>query len=378
MARFIYVGPTKAGQSVFKNSPGFGKVVVEEEKQDINIFRLGEDGHSLIAAGSFDPGCHTNWLAYHPSNGHLYAVGGGKVHALKVAADGSLSAVSSADALGASAYLELSADGKWALVANFGSGSIAVLPILSDGKLSEATDSKMHTMVPNPALADRQDACHPHQIRLDKANKWALVCDLGADRVWVYAFDAVRGSLVGASNSSRHLALPEGAGPRHLDFHPNGRWVYVLCELNGNLVVCDWDAEAGSLTPKQSIYVLPEGVACSRANHSGSAHVLVSPDGRMVYATTRTDNQVVVFRADAATGCLEKAQSVPSCGICPRNFHLDYTSAEPRLRVGNQDSQNLVTYAIDPSSGLLAEPPEVLKLDGFCPAIITGPISPVV
>jgi 6-phosphogluconolactonase (cycloisomerase 2 family) len=78
--------------------------------------------------------------------------------------------------------------------------------------------------------------------------------------------------------------LPEGAGCRHLDFHPNGKWVYVLCELDGNVVLCDWDTDAGVLSPRQSIYALPDGVVCSRAHHSGCSHILVSPDGANVYA----------------------------------------------------------------------------------------------
>uniref|UniRef100_A0A7S4VAR3 6-phosphogluconolactonase n=1 Tax=Alexandrium monilatum TaxID=311494 RepID=A0A7S4VAR3_9DINO len=372
---FVYVGSSTAGQAAVKDSPGFGKVTRKEERQGVCIFRTGLDG-TLEPAGFFALGSHCGWLAPHPSNGHLYGVGGGKVHALKVTADGALTSASSADSIGNCHYLEISRDGRWVLVVSYSGGTVAVLPIHADGHLGEATDSKLHGMTPKPALADRQEACHPHQIRLDpQTGRWALVCDLGADCVWVYAFDPGRGALVGAANSRRHLVLPEGAGPRHLDFHPQKPWVYVLCELDGNVVVCDWDDKEGRLSPKQSIYVMAAGAACSRAHHSGTAHILVSADGHTVYASSRTDNQIVVFQVDTTTGMLSKIQSVPSGGICPRNFHLDYSSEQPRMRITNQDSQNLVVYAINSSDGTLREPPvSILELDGVCPQVIAGPV----
>jgi 6-phosphogluconolactonase len=104
-------------------------------------------------------------------------------------------------------------------------GTVAVWPVSPvDGSLGECTDTKKQSSTFNPALADRQEAAHAHQVLLDTTEAWALVCDLGTDTVYVYAFDSDRGSLTGASNASRHLRLPEGSGPRHLSFHPSGKW----------------------------------------------------------------------------------------------------------------------------------------------------------
>jgi len=389
-ACFVYVGSADAGQAKIKNSPGFGKVVVDRTRQGILIFRVGDDGHSLLPVGMLELPFHVGWLARHPMNGFLYAVGGGHLHAVAVAADGSLSLFSSAGTVGEACYLELSQDGRWALVASYSDSTTAVLPIRPDGGVGDATDSKHHSVSLNPALADRQEKCHPHQIVLDPTGRWALSCDLGADCIWVFAFDSEHGALVGASSSHRHLKLPEGAGPRHLHFHPNGRWVYVLCELDGNMVVCDWSATKGQLSLKQTLYILPEGVACSRAPHSGNAHVLVADDGCAVYATGRTANEVIVFHIEEATGQLTKVQTVSTGGICPRNFHLHYpTAAEARvkmprtgkpcrmvrLRVANQDSQNIATFLIQ-RDGTLVTPPDIQRLDGVCPQVIIGPITP--
>ena len=205
------------------------------EKTAIAILKYASGGPVL--SGMHPMSSHVGWLARHPTNGHLYAACAGRLISLRIAQDGSLRETSSADALGNPAHFELSSDGAWVLVANYAESNVVVLPILPDGTVGDAVDSKHHALsAPNPALRDRQESSHPHQVRLDpRGEKWALVPDLGADRVWVYGFDAARGSLLGASNSTRHLVLPAGAGPRHLDFHPNGRWVYVLCELDGKV-----------------------------------------------------------------------------------------------------------------------------------------------
>ena len=207
----------------------------ERENTAIAILKYASGGPVL--SGMHPMSSHVGWLARHPTNGHLYAACAGRLVSLQIAQDGSLRETGSADALGNPAHFELSSDGAWVLVANYAESNVVVLPILPDGTVGDAVDSKHHALsAPNPALRDRQESSHPHQVRLDpRGEKWALVPDLGADRVWVYGFDAARGSLIGASNSMRHLVLPAGAGPRHLDFHPNGRWVYVLCELDGKV-----------------------------------------------------------------------------------------------------------------------------------------------
>ena len=221
---FCYIGSSGPGQSVTADSPGYGKVTVDESKTGIVIASLGEDGE-LTPAGMVELDSHVGWLTQHPTNGHLYCVAGSNVLGMKIGADGSLSApFTSADAAGGSAYLDLTKDGKWALSASYGGSLLSILPIADDGTVGAPTDVLHHDVPLNPALADRQEACHPHQVRVDLTQQWALVPDLGASRVWIYGLPGgPDGKFVRDQSSDAHLILPEGAGPRHLDFHPNGK-----------------------------------------------------------------------------------------------------------------------------------------------------------
>eukprot|EP01046_Picozoa_sp_COSAG06_P054045 COSAG06_NODE_9507_length_1884_cov_1.657143_2_plen_358_part_00 len=220
---FCYIGSSGPGQAVTADSPGFGKVTVDESKTGIVVARLGEDGE-LTPAGMVELDSHVGWLTQHPTNGHLYCVAGSNVLGMKIGEDGSLSApFTSADAAGGSAYLDLTKDGKWALSASYGGSLLSILPIADDGTVGAPTDVLHHDVPLNPALADRQEACHPHQVRVDLTQQWALVPDLGASRVWIYGLPGPDGKFVRDQRSDAHLILPEGAGPRHLDFHPNGK-----------------------------------------------------------------------------------------------------------------------------------------------------------
>mmetsp|Transcript_16035 Transcript_16035/g.31344 ORF Transcript_16035/g.31344 Transcript_16035/m.31344 type:complete len:233 (+) Transcript_16035:77-775(+) len=219
---FVLVGSSSPGQTVVTDSPIYGKVP-RPEQEEKGILVLSGEGLELQTVGFFPLGAHVGWICQHPTNGRFYAAGGGKVHEIVLSEAGQVSFCSNADAIGGPAHLELSADGAWALVANYSAGNLVVFPIHPDGSLGPASDSKHHSIDALSHLADRQEASHPHQIVLDPAgNHWALSCDLGSDFVMVYAFDSVRGGLIGAANSNRHLKMPEGSGPRHLAFHPSG------------------------------------------------------------------------------------------------------------------------------------------------------------
>ena len=164
-------------------------------------------------------------------------------------------------------HIDFTKDGRWALTAAYMDGTVAVWPIdPATGELGACTDTKKQCLRdPNPSLADRQEQAHAHQVLLDPfQNKWALVCDLGTDMVYVYELDARRGSLSGASDAARHLRLKEGSGPRHLDYHPSGRYVYITCELSGEVVCAAFDQASGTLSQLSAVNALPDGVTCCR------------------------------------------------------------------------------------------------------------------
>ena len=349
---YVYVGAGDYGQHVVDDSPGYGKGARAKRRTGICILQAARRGGPLREVG-FWPGVEIGWIEHHADHGCLFATGeDGRLHALKIMVGGALREFSSADTLGGSCHLELSPDGRHALVANYGAALLAVLSIGADGRLGPATDSKLHwAEPPTEAAADRQDDSHPHQVKFAPGGRFVLACDLGADRVWVYEFDASRGALVGAANSERHMLLPPSSGPRHLAIHSSGRFVFVLCELSGDIISCSWDGASGRLRPTAHVAsVLPAGVTCSRAHHSGTSHILCSADGTRVYAASRTDNAIVTFAVNQRTGSLTKLQSVSTRGICPRNFDL----SPSKLRVLNQDSHNLVEFDLR-SDGTLAD-----------------------
>jgi 6-phosphogluconolactonase (cycloisomerase 2 family) len=377
MTHYCYIGSAGPAQSATADSPGYGQVTVKESKTGIVVAKLTTDGE-LQPAGAVELDAHVGWLTQHPTNGHLSCVAGSSVLGLKIGADGMLGApFTSADAAGDSAFLELTMDGKWALSASYSGSLLSIMPIAGDGSVGAPTDVLYHEVPLNPALADRQEACHPHQVRVDPTQQWALVPDLGASRVWIYGLPGREdGKFLRDQRSKTHLVLPEGAGPRHLDFHPNGKYVYILCELDGNVVLCDWDSDAGTLSPRQSIYVLPDGVICSRAHHSGCSHILVSADGKNVYAASRTDGTIASF-AVGEDGTLSKlGENVPCGGVCPRNFQFDLVSSPPRLRICNQDSQNITSIAIGEGGALAVAAKATLETPGVCPQVISVPIRP--
>lgn len=377
---FVYIAAGGYGQHNVKDAPGYKKGAKTKLRTGILIAQALQPGGPLREVG-FHAGPAFGWVTFLPPNDNhretfLYGVSKlGMLHSFIInTEDGSLTEVSRAATLGCSAYVEVFRS--YALVANYGDGVVATLGLCDDGSVREAADSKLHWHQPDDeSLADRQEASHPHQIRIAPAptneangdshwSSWALACDLGADKVWVYQFMESEGALVGASNSKRHLQLAKGCGPRHLDYHPNGKWVYVLCELSGEILTCTWDDTEGELKQSSSVSALPEGVQCCRAHHSGNSHVVVGINGTRVYATTRTDNCIVVFAVHPRNGTLTLLQRASTRGLCPRNF--DLSPAPPyRLRIYNQDSHTLAEFALD-KGGRLPDAPEVTEFKGVC------------
>ena len=236
----LVVGAGGWGQAKIKDAPGYKKGATKKLKK--GIWALSGTAKEFKAGAFASLPFSISWLEYNESNGLLYAAGDDeKLHSLRLMMqNGKLTAkvISSSNTMGGSAHFTIHPEGAWAITANYGSGLLCVLPLAADGAIGDASDSKQPWPLDglDPDLADRQEACHPHQVLLDPTlSKWALACDLGADCVWVYQFNKANGGLLGAVNSSRHLQLPRGSGPRHLAFHPNKKWVYILCELSGKV-----------------------------------------------------------------------------------------------------------------------------------------------
>jgi 6-phosphogluconolactonase len=320
------------------------------------IYRLefdaatGKLGQPAVAGESVNP----SFLAIHPSRRFLYAVSEiGDFHKKKAggisafAVDpktGELTLLNQQPSGGEGpCHLVVDRLGKHVLAANYGGGSVCVLPIGEDGRLGTASAFEQHRG--SSVNKQRQEAPHAHSVNLDSANRYAFVADLGLDKVLIYRFDANKGTLT--PNESPSVSLKPGAGPRHFAFHPNGSHAYVINELDSTVTVFDYDDAGGILKEKQTVSTLPEGYK----GRNGTAEVVVHPSGKFLYGSNRGHNSIAVFAIDPKTGKLTPAGHQDSRIKTPRNFAIDLSGNY--LLVANQDSDSILVFRIDPMTGAL-------------------------
>jgi 6-phosphogluconolactonase len=297
-----------------------------------------------------------SFLALDPSGRFLYAAnetsnfGGqktGSVTAFAVTPEtGKLKALGQQPSGGAApCHLVVDSASKHVLVANYGSGTIEILPIGADGSLGAPSQTIQHAgSGPNRG---RQEAPHAHGVGFDPAGKIALAADLGADKIFVYQYDAVSGKLSVSSRVALSASPPEaGAGPRHFAFSPSGKFLYEINELNSTVGVYSYDAASGALAAVQSVSTVAPG-----AKGGSAAEVAVHPSGKFVYASTRGTNTLAAYAVDPVSGKLTPVGFEPTQGGGPRHFAIDPTGAY--LIVANQDAGNLVVFKIDPATGKL-------------------------
>lgn len=243
---------------------------------------------------------------------------------------------------GAPCYVSTDQTGKAVFVGNYLGGSLAVFPVQENGSLAESTTAIVHEG--SSVNERRQNSPHVHCTIISPDNNMLFVTDLGTDTVTGYAFDSDSVSL--RSEPSIVFETEPGAGPRHLTFHPNGEYAYLVNELNGTVVAFSYDGE--SLEELQTISTLPENY---EGRFSG-ADIHVSADGRFLYASNREDlNNIVIYTIDRNSGLLEKVGEQSSGGAHPRNFMIDPTGAY--LLVANRNTDNIVVFERDQESGLI-------------------------
>jgi 6-phosphogluconolactonase len=204
--------------------------------------------------------------------------------------------------------------------------------------------------------AARQKAPHAHGIYVSPDNRFALVPDLGLDRVLVYRLDAAKATLT--AHEPAGAALPPGSGPRHLTFSPDGKFVYVINELLCTMAVFKWDAAKGTLSDVQSVSTLPADEAFKPAY--STAEVFAHPSGKFLYGSNRGHHSIAVFSIDRASGKLTPLQHQSTLGKTPRNFALDPTGTW--LLAENQDSGTVAIFRIDASTGKLTPTGPLLEV----------------
>ena len=241
---------------------------------------------------------------------------------------------------------------RFLVLANYSSGTVAVLPINADGSLAKRSDVVALPGKPGPHRT-QQTSSQPHDIVFDPRGRFIVVPDKGLDLVFVYKLDTASGKLVAADPPS--VASRPGAGPRHADFHPRKPYAYVLNELDSTIATYAFDPERGGLKPLQVITTLPTDFT----GNSTTSEVEVAPSGRFVYASNRGHDSLAIFAIDEATGVLAPAGWESTQGKTPRFFGLYPPGTF--LYAANQDSDTIVTFRVDQASGKLTPTGQVVK-----------------
>jgi 6-phosphogluconolactonase (cycloisomerase 2 family) len=332
----------------------------------IHLYKVDRTTGAMTPSGVYGLGTSPNCLALNAAGTRLYSSNEtdragegneGTVSAFAInRADGQLSLLNTVRSGGAGpTYLSIHPSGKFVLVANYFGGSVAVLPILPDGRLGTATDVKQDVGTVGPRKATNappgsfafsgHDRTHAHMIEADFSGRFVLHVDLGLDRMFVWKFDERTGVLT--PNDPPGVSLPSGDGPRHFFFHPNGRWCYSLQEEGSNIVLFDYDAAKGRLTSRQTISSLPPGFAGSNF----SSEIMVSSDGRFVYAGNRLHDSIGIFSV-GKTGELTFVGEEWTRGNYPRSFNFDPTGQF--LYSCNQRGDNVAVFRVDHNTGRLS------------------------
>ena len=262
-------------------------------------------------------------------------------------------------------FVTVDPSGRFVLDANYGSGSVSVYPIEADGRLGSATDIVQHEgSSVNPA---RQEGPHTHQVVFGPDGHTLFVPDLGLDRVMIYRLEAERGQLV--AHDQPWVEVRPGAGPRHMVFHPSGRYAFLLNELDSTTVVFAHEAER--LTPLQTISTLPAGYR----GESSCAAIRIAPSGRFVYASNRGHDSIAIFAFDQATATLTLVDHQPTGGRTPRDFALDPSNGF--LIAANQDSDTVASFRIEPETGSLEPTGSVVAVPNpVCVVPVRAPTDP--
>ena len=352
----VYVG-TYTEKILF----GTGQIF-EGQGEGIHIYRMDRATGSLTPHSTAGEIKNPSYLAFHPNRCFLYAVNELKSYNGKPT--GTLSAFSMDPDTGRLEFINKVAThgtdpchvtvdraGKYALVANFASGSVAVLPIRQDGGLEQASEVIQHQGSSIDPV--RQSGPHAHSVTLDASNRFAYIPDLGLDKLMIYRFDAEAGKL--NANEQGCFETKPGAGPRYFVFHPDNSYAYLINELDSTIVSLGYDRETGAVEEIQTVSTLPQPFQ----GNSTCADIMLDPKGQFLYASNRGHDSIAAYRIDDSSGELALVGHESTGGKTPRNFTID--PGGTFLFAANQDSDNIVCFRIDHRSGELTPSGQVTE-----------------
>jgi 6-phosphogluconolactonase len=332
----------------------------------INVYRVDPATGAWTHVGHVGDLTNPSYLALSHDQRTLYSVHGDEDYATAFALDpatGQAKLLNRAATGGKNGVREaVDPSGKYLVVANYASGSVAVLPIAPDGSLKDQHQLVQLPGEPGPHKVEQQSS-HPHDIVFDPSGKFVLVPDKGLDRVFVFRFDGTTGKLSPTEQGS--VKSRPAAGSRHLAFHPKLPIVWVLNELDSTIATYRFDTARGTLTPAQVMSTLPSDFT----GYSTTSEIAVTPDGRFVYASNRGHDSVTIFAANPE-GMLSVVGWQPTQGSTPRFIGLD--PAGRFLQAANEGGDTIVTFRVDASSGKLTPTGQVVKAGSPVTIVFAG------
>lgn len=339
------------------------------KSQGIYVYKLSEATGKLTPLGLAGKATNPSFLAITPNHRYLYAVDeisdyegkkAGGVSAFSIdRKTGKLTFLNALPSGGPGpCHVTVDHTGKYVFVANYEVGSVAAFPILADGRLGKATAFLSHTG--HSVDPKRQEGPHAHSIYASPDNRFVLSADLGTDRIYVYRFDATKGTLT--PNDPPSAAVPPGTGPRHLAFSADGKFLYAIEEMGSSLTTFSYDAARGVLSPLGTISTMPKDYK----GYNDCAELMMHPSGKFLYGSNRGHNSITVFSIEMVKSAPKPIQHVPTEGKEPRGFGIDPTGSY--LIAGNQNSDTLVVFRIDAKTGRLT--PTGQKLDIAAPVCV--------
>jgi 6-phosphogluconolactonase len=333
------------------------------KSKGIYAYRYDPNTAEITSLGLAAETTNPSFVAPSPDGKYLYAVNevgnykgpnSGGVSAFSIDhGSGKLTFLNEVPSRGADpCYIVVDPSGKYVLVANYTGGSVAVFPVLAEGKLGEASAFVQHTgHGTNP---ERQEGPHAHSIDLSHDNRFAMVDDLGLDELLVYKFDRAKGTLT--PNDPPFAKVEAGAGPRHFVLRPDGKFAYVVAEMGHTVTVFSNNAASGKLEPLQAITTLPKDFK----GRNDDAEIQMHPSGKFLYASNRGDDSLAIYAIDGSKGTLAQVAITPTGGKEPRSFEIDPTGT--LLFAENQKSDDIVVFKIDQKTGQLTPTGKVLQV----------------
>ena len=314
----------------------------------IYVYRLDISTGALEPVSAVGGLENPSFLALHPTKPLLYAVietAAGEVAALSYDEQSfELKVINSASTGGSPCHLVVDASGQYVLAANYGGGSVCMMPLRDDGGVEEASDFVQHV---GSSVHARQSEPHAHSINIDPGNRFAFAPDLGLDKIMMYELDLDLGKLR-PHTTQPYAETPGGSGPRHLAFLPNRRLAYVINEIDNTITAFNFDESTGTLQTVETVSTLPDDFSAT----SGTADIHVEPSGRFLYGSNRGHDSIAIYAIDPVSGRLQTRGHVATGGAAPRNFAIDPSGNF--LLVANQSTDDIRTFRIHPEDGSLA------------------------